>query len=275
MGDSMTTDIKSNAVLTFGTASAIFTFATSLQNEAIFPRDRIFNLAVSVIINLLIIYLLSYIDLSKNAVSIVACIFIFYKLIINTVSFSKYFATFHRDNSEVIIFVTFVIILGCLKLTQNNILQMYSFFIVINIFTFILITTLSLGKINVINIYSTSLNIELIKSKFTFFDEIIIINLLVKDRIEKKKCAVSFLCIIGTIILFYTLLQGLCISGNILYSLLPLQSLTQIFSGTTIKKFDYIISVLQSFNYYAAIIFLMWGFNVLKSQKGEMSNEKV
>lgn len=271
----MTTDIKSNAVLTFGTASAIFTFATSLQNEAIFPRDRIFNLAVSVIINLLIIYLLSYIDLSKNAVSIVACIFIFYKLIINTVSFSKYFATFHRDNSEVIIFVTFVIILGCLKLTQNNILQMYSFFIVINIFTFILITTLSLGKINVINIYSTSLNIELIKSKFTFFDEIIIINLLVKDRIEKKKCAVSFLCIIGTIILFYTLLQGLCISGNILYSLLPLQSLTQIFSGTTIKKFDYIISVLQSFNYYAAIIFLMWGFNVLKSQKGEMSNEKV
>lgn len=270
----MYTQVRNSAILIFAISSAFFSFATDSQSEIIYPRDRIFNILACAVINLAIVYLIRHLNFRENCWRIVAYGFIFYKLIINAIKFSEYFSVFHGINSDVIIFFTLVLIIVCIWLKETSIVQMSSFFIVINFVIFILFVTLSFDKINVINLYSTSTDIRLDINKFIFFDEIIIINLLFENSIKRIKYGVKFLLSTVSIIAFFTLLQGFCIKGNVLYSILPLQSLMQIFSGNTIKRYDYILSLLQSFNYYAAIIFLMWGFTNIKTRKGELYNEK-
>ena len=43
-----------------------------------------------------------------------------------------------------------------------------------------------------------------------------------------------------------------------LYSIAPMQSLFQIYSGVTVRRFDYVFTVLQSINYFAMIMLYVW-----------------
>lgn len=67
-----------------------------------------------------------------------------------------------------------------------------------------------------------------------------------------------------------TLLQGLCIKGNMMYSITPLQSLFQIYSGNTIKRIDYYLAIVQSVNYFVTVILYIATIKTaLNLKKGE------
>ncbi|MBQ6928802.1 MAG: hypothetical protein IJN27_00645 [Oscillospiraceae bacterium] len=69
-----------------------------------------------------------------------------------------------------------------------------------------------------------------------------------------------------------TLLQGLCIKGNLLYSLSPLQALVQIFSGEVVKRYDYFFAVMFTVNYFGAI--MLYVLAVIKLIDKEKAVEK-
>ncbi|MEG1050402.1 MAG: hypothetical protein RSE24_07670, partial [Oscillospiraceae bacterium] len=202
---------KYNAVMVFALASMLSDFGSSSQGLFIYPRDRIFNLAVSVLINVFIIYLIRYIDFSKNGFNIFAAVFILYRIAENTKSFSEFFSSFYGSNIEIILLVTAALVAICINFDYANITKLHPFFILINIALFILVVLLCLGKINVINIYSTQLNISISPHKLSFFSEIIIIRLLYNKDEKGTRLSVNFLCLAVCIIAFLTILQGLCI----------------------------------------------------------------
>ena len=71
------------------------------------------------------------------------------------------------------------------------------------------------------------------------------------------------------------LLQGLCIKGNMMYSITPLQSLFQIYSGNTIKRIDYYLAVVQSVNYFTTVSMYIAVIKKALIQRKETINEKI
>ncbi|MEG3029925.1 MAG: hypothetical protein RR827_05955 [Oscillospiraceae bacterium] len=270
----METKTKNNGVLTLALSSAFVNFAVTSQSDFIYPRDRLFNLALSALLNFEVIYFIRDIDFKKNGYNVFAAAFILYRLIVNAIKFSEFFQDFYGANMEVIVLFTAILIAICIKLDFNNILKVYIFFIAINAVLLALVVWLSVGKINVMNLYATSLEVSFKPNKLIFFNEIIIINLLVEED-KKLKIDLNFLWSgVGGVALF-TLLQGLCIGGDMLYSISPLQGLMQIFSGRTIKRFDYYIALLQGLNYYGSVMLLMCGARSIRRKKGVTCNENI
>ena len=72
-----------------------------------------------------------------------------------------------------------------------------------------------------------------------------------------------------------TLLQGLAVKGNMMYSITPLQAISQIISGTTVRRFDYIITIFQSVNYFAAIIFYVWAIKIIFNRGEKVEFEEI
>ncbi|MBQ5312511.1 MAG: hypothetical protein J6J58_04735 [Oscillospiraceae bacterium] len=70
-----------------------------------------------------------------------------------------------------------------------------------------------------------------------------------------------------------TILQGLCVSGNMLYSISPLQALPQIFFTETIKRYDYIFTIYYTFDYFAAVMLYTWSIKTLMPKTKEKTNE--
>ncbi|MBQ6896032.1 MAG: hypothetical protein IJN69_02350 [Oscillospiraceae bacterium] len=72
-----------------------------------------------------------------------------------------------------------------------------------------------------------------------------------------------------------TLLQGFAVKGNMMYSITPLQAISQIISGTTVRRFDYIITIFQSVNYFAAIIFYVWAIKNIFNRGEKVELEEI
>ena len=72
-----------------------------------------------------------------------------------------------------------------------------------------------------------------------------------------------------------TVLQGLCIRGNVLYNISPLQALIQVFSTKTIMRFDYIFTIWGTLVYFGAVMLYMWVIKNILNNIKEIYCEKI
>ncbi len=264
---------ENSALITFSFSSAFFDFFTS-DTGLIFARDRIIHIIISMCIAAAVILLFQMIDSNNKVIKITGIVFVaarFVNLILKALS---YYETFHGDSTIGILFFTACIIIIYKKYSVDKIHLSYVFYAVFNVILVTFILILSLENISVTNIYKNSLTVEFSPYKLFCFADIFTIMFIVKNKRQLRYIQFKYTLLATMAFVFITILQGLCIDGNILYSISPLQALMQIYTGETIKRYDYIIAVFQTMNYFAAVMLYIWAFKLLIFKNGGEKSEQ-
>lgn len=234
--------------------SAFTDFLCVDYQNTIFPRDRIIHLIISFLIWSLIAYILCDLSVNNSLINIVFLILMLFRTAAVILRYIDYFRTFHGESIAAIIIFTALVAVMAFNLKKQKISQIYVFFALINLLLLAMILFLSKDKINIANMYSVDTAVEFAFYKLFIFFDVISLTILadsVKDRLYVQK---RFLIISVVIFIVITVVQGLSAGGDLLYSLSPLQSLTQIFLGKTIKRFDFILSIFFTINYFGAVV---------------------
>jgi len=233
----------------------VFTdFLVAHNNGLWFPRDRIIHLIISFFIWIILVYILNEIDFNTPFVRLVLSVLIVFRLITLVINFAKYFQIFYGDSAIGIFLFTVIVVLLSYKLKKESTAQLSVFYLLLNVILALLVLILCTDKINIIILYSTDLSIDFSLSKIIIYPDIIILLFMTKK--EDRLFAGKYLLLISTLfVVTVIIMQGLCIGGELLYSISPLQSLVQIFTGTTIKRYDFILNFLFTINYFGAVIF--------------------
>ncbi|MBE6878418.1 MAG: hypothetical protein E7488_04555 [Ruminococcaceae bacterium] len=243
-----------NNYIMLSLCSTILHFMLLPQTDMIFPRDRIIHVLISYVLFFILIHALQYADFSKGVLKYIITLTLAVRSVYIVHAFVRYFQTFYGSNTFAIIIFSITVAAMVYDLNDIKISNMYGFFLVLNIFMMIAIFALSIYKLNVANIYANNTDFSFSISKTYLFFDVISLAIVIprgKGRLYAQKRYLSVSLIFVVIV---TLIQGFCVRGNMLYSIPPLQSLFQIYSGNTIKRFDYYFAVIQTINYFAAII---------------------
>lgn len=231
-----------------------------------FPRDRIIHNAISVLAAGGTAVLLNFINKDNTVFKITAAVIIALKALITAKEFIGYYNSFHGADTFAIICFTAMIIIAFFKLLYKRTHCLYSLFVFINVSILILTVILCIDKFNVANIYTETAFDFKYNKLFVFFN-ILPIYIIAEDKKKEFSAQKSYLLLSFAVIAFITVLQGLCINGNMLYRLSPLQALVQIFYTDTVARFDYCFTILQSFNYFASVILYSWAIGALLNRR--------
>ena len=229
-------------------------FMISEQNEIIFPRDRIVHVLIAFAVWMVIIYLISRINFISGFYRY-AIIFILVLRVLGIIyDFTGYYHIYHGSDTAAILTLTAVLLLVSWYYEFGRIKQLYIITLFFNTALFVLIFVLNIGNLNVANIYSNSTEVVFSLSKIYIFFDIFTLAVIVNNTKERIYAQKRYMLYSVVFIVAITLLQGLCIKGNAMYSITPLQSLFQIYSGNTIKRIDYYLAVVQSVNYFTTVV---------------------
>lgn len=260
-------------VVTLSFCSTVLDFMLTENYDMIFPRDRIIHIFISVAAAYLVSVILSNIDFENMFIKYTAVIIFIARMLYMYINFSEYFRTFHGSGTFGIIAVSLAVAMIFYKFIYDNKHLLYSFFIVFNITLITMIVLLCIDKVNVINIYSNSQNFDFDCRKLAVMFDIITISAVLTDKRQKYIANNAYLLTASAYFVFVTLVQGLCIGGNMLYSISPLQSLMQIASTATIRRFDYIFTIYHAFNYLAAVVLYTWAIKHLLQKERVTADE--
>ena len=247
-----------NSITTLTFCCAMIDFLTFSYEGFLFPRDRIFHITISSFVAIFSIYVLQYIDYDKMYVRILLVGFAVYRMVSIYLKFIDYFSTFHGSNKVAITILTAFLILTICKFMGYKNYEIYIFFIMLNVVSSALIILLSLDQINTMNLYSNDISFSFKYNKLPIFWELLAIPTFFEDKNDRINSSKKYVIITTSFMIIATLLQGLCVQGNILYSAPPLQSIMQIFTTETVRRFDYILTIFQTFNYFGAIMLYTW-----------------
>ena len=232
----------------------VFTdFLIAVPLEIFYPRDRIIHIIISALVFLLIACVINIINSDSLFFRITVFVLLSAKMIFLIYGFSEYFRMFYGNGNFGIVTLTIVIFVMIFKMNDKSLGQTGGFYIVSN---FILITMLIMcaKRIDVINIHSTGKTFEFSADKLFLFFDVFTISAISSDKKTKFRIQKRYIVISSVVFIFISILQGLSIKGELLYSLSPLQSLIQIFSGNTVRRYDYIFNLFFTFNYFGAVI---------------------
>ena len=246
------THLYSFIILSF--CSTFFDFMVLSDGKNIFPRDRIIHIFISCLLFSLFAVAVKKLDFKIGNLKSIILILIVSKLIFTTTHMVQYYQTYHASNIIGILIFTLVTAVITYDITDKKLSQLYIFLALGNIMMILMMVVLSWNKIDIANIYSNSLDFSFSFEKMPLFFEVITISAITNKGKERMYVQKIYLLITTFVLILVVVLQGLCINGNIMYSIAPMQSLFQIYSGKTIKRFDYIFTVLQSINYFATVI---------------------
>lgn len=259
------------AILCFG--STVLNFMISQQKVIIFPRDRILHTALSFAIWMAVIYLTEKTDFRQGCLKYVTVCFLILRTMIIVYNFAGYFSVYYGSNTVVILVLTAALILLSSGFGAGRIRQMYIITLLFNAAMLFMIFAVNIGNLNILNLYSNSTQIVFSWSKLYMFFDVITLAVIIKEKNKRlyvqKRYMICSLCFIVSV----TLLQGLCIKGNMMYSITPLQSLFQIYSGNTIKRIDYYLAIVQSVNYFVTVVLYIATIKTALNLKKEMENE--
>lgn len=243
-----------NNIVALSFCTTIFCFAICGQTETVFPRDRIIHILLSAFIGAVFIYAAQYTDFHNPYLKYLAAVAVTARMFYLMLGFSNYFHIFHGSNTMAIIIFTAVTAVMTFYISDDKSGNIHIFFLLFNIVFITLMLLFACPKINVSNIYANETSFSFEFSKLYMFFDLFTILIIVpkgKSRVNGQK---KYLLYSVMFMSAATLLQGLCVRGNMMYSISPLQALFQIFSGNTIKRVDYIFAMLQTVNYFAAVI---------------------
>ena len=265
------TNIYTITVLSFCSALLDFMMMTDIQ--AVFPRDRIIHIFISAMIAVVAILLFKNIKYENKTAKIISASVIILRMLILFKNFAVFFHTFHGSNTVGIVIFSLTVIFIFWNYIYEKTHLMYSFFIMFYISFTVLVILLSVKELNVANIYSNSQSFYFnIEKLFVFFD-IFTISVIVKDKKQRIYVQKNYTALVSLFMIVITILQGLCVSGNLLYSVSPLQALPQIFFTETIKRYDYIFTIYYTFDYFAAVMLYTWSIKTLMPKTKEKTNE--
>lgn len=156
-------------------------------------------------------------------------------------------------------------ILICLYLDKGQIrLLSYPMFTMI-IIMLLLCFFLNIKKLNVFNIYTNITEYKYSNENLNIFNYVlpmlICLNYL---KIKSKKKVVCFIAVQKTALFLITLFSFLCVKGNILYSLSPMQILFQISSTSFIRNYDAFYNFFLFFGYFSSLILVMLAYKFVK-----------
>ena len=258
-----------NSYITLSLCSALLDFMVIPQYTAIFPRERTVHIVLSVFAAYIVVLFIKNTDINNKFFRYFILFTVASKSVYTTYIFLNYFKVYYAFGTTGFLVILSAIIILAYRLEDKSMEQIYIFFIFSNVLLLIIIIVLSVNRLNVINIYSNDMNIRFSFYKmFVFFDIFTIAAITPKGK-HRIKAQKKYINITATAFVFITILQGLSVKGNLMYSISPLQSLSQIFTGTTIRRFDYTITIFQSINYFASIIIYVFTIKKLTAKGGE------
>lgn len=194
-------------------------------------------------------------------------IYIFYLIGAQTIKMWKYINLYHSRTSVFsTIIVTAVVILLLINTDSDRITDLY---LPISFMLFLLIIAvffLNISKVSRYNLnYSDK---ELFMNNYiTLFDYIIPYNL-IKKQGNKKTRESSFLFIIKSNLILFSLViyAFLCVKGDLLYRLSPLQMLFRISATNYVRNFDAMFNFLLYFAYFGTLTALILAYKSVKKQ---------
>lgn len=266
------TKSKLYTIIMFSFSAAMVEFM-SLPQQAIFPRDRVLHIVLSAVVSMTAVYILNLFSFKSTLARGIAFAIILCRTLFIWRVFAVFLRTFYGDSAISLTITTVTVVLLLCRCGADNLKNMHNFFIALNITFFLMIILLSADKINVANIYANSTDFSFSVQKiFVFFDILTIIFLCdnPKERLyaQKRYIIITSLCMI-----VIALLEGFCISGNMMYSISPLQALMQIFGSKTVKRFDFFVTLYGTICYFAAIMMYTWTGLKLTGYSKEKTNE--
>ena len=264
-----------NSIIVFSLCSTLLDFMIIPQNSIIFPRDRTVHIIISAFVAYFFTLIIEKIDFTKGIQRIALMSVIGVKTVFTINNFINYFSVFYGSDTFGIIFLTIVTSLFGYSLKEKSIEQLYAFFVLTNILMLTVILIFSADKLNVGNIYSNDISILFSGYKLHIFFDIFTIAAVTPTGKIRKNAQKIYLFTAATMCVALTLLQGLAVKGNMMYSITPLQAISQIISGTTVRRFDYIITIFQSVNYFAAIIFYVWAIKIIFNRGEKVEFEEI
>ncbi|MBQ7816772.1 MAG: hypothetical protein IJ339_05415 [Oscillospiraceae bacterium] len=242
------------SIIALAVCSALVDFWVISPDELFYTRDRILHLIISFVIALCICFVFKNARFDIGVLKYTALVMIAFRTVWIIYNFIQYFHIFHGSNTVGIIIFTYIVFFTVWNFEKDKLQQIYIFFTAFNVVMVFLFLLLSFKYLNVINLYSNELKFNFEPQKLFAFFDVITLSMLTARGKKRINCHKKYLFISVTLMLLFTVVQGMCIKGNILYSLSPLQALTQIFSTQTVKRFDYVFTVFNTFNYFGAVI---------------------
>lgn len=266
------TDLYSVIILSF--CSMLLDFMMTADIGAVYPRDRIIHIAISASAAFAVAMLLKNISFNATVVKITAAILIAVKMILTVRAFAEYFTVFHGSNTVGILLSAVMTSVIFSKFIYGKTHLLYSFFGMFNITLTIMIIVLSFSNLNIANIYSNSTQFVFAPEKLVAFFEIFTISLIVKDKSSRMYAQSRYIFLSAGFMAVVTLLQGLCVSGDMLYSVSPLHALAQTFYTPTVKRFDYILSIYYTLDFLGTAMLYTWAVKSIFTNSKEETNEK-
>ncbi|MEG2192878.1 MAG: hypothetical protein RRX95_06350 [Oscillospiraceae bacterium] len=161
--------------------------------------------------------------------------------------------------------ITVVVIIYLVNFYDSHSAQMaLPLFFIISIM-FVMILILNGEKLNAVNIYSQNQEITIGYCDVTMFDYLIPLSIILKDKPKQAKSkTIKFIIFSTLFFIVVTIFNGMCLEGNILYSLTPLQSIFQFTDSSLIKRYDHIFTLFIYFGYFGALIVLIAAYNHIK-----------
>lgn len=259
----MKTDNISINLLVF--CYAFFTFAVTAVSEKTYAITWVLKLAVSALFYACFILLLGDKRKFKPLCRMFVIIYLLFLMSKQIYIISDYMRTYHGRSSAVsTLVITAMLIIMFVKIKGTDISYLYLPLFFITLMLIIIVLVLNLPKVSRYNLLSADRNVS-IQNNITMFDYIIPYLIIINSHKDKSKSKAIILIFTSAFcFLLITLYAFMCVKGDLLYSLSPLQMLFQLSSTELVRNFDALFNFLLYFSYFATLVALMKAYNLLK-----------
>ncbi len=260
----MSSDYKAVRYLFF--CYMLFSFAVCENGKRLNVYNWLFTIGLCSAIYVLYIILTVDGKKIKPLAGLYLLLYIIYLIAVQTDKMYKYMKIYHGQTSAVsTAAVTIAAFIVFVLYDNTDITRLYLPLSAMIILLLLVVTVLNFDKVSRCNLALNSNEIKL-TGNITLFDYIvpfIIISNTCKSVNRKK--AIGFILKSWRIISVITIFCFMCLSGNLLYSISPLQAVFQITSTNLIRNYDALFNYLLYFSYFAALILLFTAYKRIKS----------
>ena len=247
------TEKYNQTIIILAFCSAFTDFLTNTPADAFYPRDRIIHTIISALIFMFVAYIINSINFERAVLQHISIIIFIIRLVFISYKFSSYFRMFYGNSTVGIVLFTIIVFIMVIGMNDNNISQIGGFYIIVNIIMLVLFI-IFIDKADAVNIYTIDNEFNLSFEKIFVLFDVFTISVISENKMSKWKNQKKYIVLCVLAFAGIILVQGLCIKGELLYSLSPLQAVLQILSGKTVKRYDYLMNLFFIFNYFGAIV---------------------
>ncbi len=244
---------------------AFFTFAVSAASEKTYALTWVLKLVVSALFYAVFIFLLGNKRKFKPLCRMFVIIYLLFLMAKQIYMISDYMRIYHGRSSAVsTLAITALLIFMFVKIKDTDISYLYLPLFFMTMLLIIIVLVLNFPKVSRYNLLSADRKMGF-QMNITLFDYVIPYLIMINSHKGVHKNKAIILIFTSTFcFLLITLYAFMCVNGDLLYSLSPLQMLFQLSSTKLVRNFDALFNFLLYFSYFASLVVLMKSYNSLK-----------